>query len=134
MNDRFREILDTLPATPLRSRLEPYTELIQVLHEQKRSYREIARILAERCGVRVSHSTLYEFVQRHVTEAAFDGSDSQPDNRPANWQAKTKATTAHSDVKQRIEALKRKSPALPDELPPFRFDGSEPLRLKPEKP
>src|SRR4051794_40326498 len=63
MDERFQAILDSLPPRPLRSRLEPYTELIHELRRRGRSYREIAAILADRCGVRVAVHTVYNFVR-----------------------------------------------------------------------
>jgi hypothetical protein len=55
----FRE----LPERPARSRLEPYKKLIRGLLGRHRSYREIVRILAGECGVKVSVSTLHDFAR-----------------------------------------------------------------------
>jgi hypothetical protein len=51
MDDKFGGLLDSLPEKPPRSRLEPYSELIVELRRRGRTYREIARILAEKCKV-----------------------------------------------------------------------------------
>jgi hypothetical protein len=59
MNETFQTLLESLPPKRPRSQLEPYTELIQELRKRGRSYREIAGILAERCGVRVGIHTVY---------------------------------------------------------------------------
>src|ERR1017187_5089462 len=51
MDDKFGGLLDSLPEKPPRSRLEPYSELIVELRRRGRTYREMARILAEKCKV-----------------------------------------------------------------------------------
>jgi IS30 family transposase len=104
MEQRFLEILDHLPEMTSRSRLEPYKELIRELRRRQRSYREIARVLAEHCGIRVCHSTLHEFVERYL-----------PDE---------------SAVRAGYLAPRR---AAQDQPAGFQFDGSEPLRLRPGK-
>ncbi len=63
MDDKFQDILDSLPEKPPRSRLEPYTELIGELRRRGRTYREIRHILAEKCATQVSVSTLHGFLR-----------------------------------------------------------------------
>ena len=63
MDEAFQAILDSLPPKAARSKLEPYAELIRELRKRGRSYREIASILGERCGVTVGIHTVYNFVQ-----------------------------------------------------------------------
>jgi IS30 family transposase len=136
MNNRFREILDNLPDPTSRSCLAPYRDLIQELRYRKRSYREIAYVLAEKCGIRVSLSTLHEFVQRHLSKKRRSlvvctkraTRDHIAALRPEeNWSA------TQEEVRQRIEALKRKPSGSPNQPTGFEFDASEPLRLRPEK-
>ena len=134
MNDRFHEILDELTDAAPRSRLRPYTELIRALRYRKRSYREIARVLAEKCGVRVSHSTLHEFVRRHLPNKLGGPTSSRP--HPAEKMAinvKGNPTITKGEISEQIDALRRKPVAGPDESTAFHFDSSEPLRLKPGK-
>jgi hypothetical protein len=69
MNETLKAILDSLPPKQPRSKLEPYTELIQELRNRGRSYREIAVILAERCGVRVGIHTVYNFARVRAATA-----------------------------------------------------------------
>ena len=59
----FKEILDNLPEKPPRSRLEPYRELILEMRRRGRPLREIAKVLAEKCGVSVVPSTIHDFVK-----------------------------------------------------------------------
>ena len=130
MNDRFRKILDRLPDATPRSCLEPYKELIQELRHRKRTYREIARVLAKECGIRVSHSTLYEFVQRHLsTRSAVDCAAPRAASNIATHPAETRLARP-DEVRERIAALKRKPATGPDQPKTFQFDGTEPLRLK----
>jgi len=131
MNDQFRKILEDLPKARPRSRLEPYQELIWELRDQRRPYREIAQLLADRCGVRVSHSTLHEFVHRHFQDRT------EPSARVSE-EAKTdpvnvSRSVAQQEITKRIDALKRKQPNRPNDSTGFQFDDSEPLRLKPGK-
>jgi len=125
MNDRFREILDSLPDAIPRSCLEPYKELIQELRRRKRPYREIAGVLARECGIRVSHSTLYEFVQRHLSKNLSKNRTSAEDCAEAQGRP-----ARRDEVRERIAALKREPVRSPNQPTTFQFDGTEPLRLK----
>jgi hypothetical protein len=60
MDGQFKDILDSLPEKSPRSRLSPYRELIDELRRRDRTFREIAQILAEKCGVETAakHSVL----------------------------------------------------------------------------
>jgi len=135
MNDRFREILDGLPNTTSRSCLEPYKELIQELRRRRRAYREIAHVLREKCGVRVSHSTLHEFVQRHLsTESEGDCEGPPAVTNIGRHHLAEARPTRRDQVTERIEALKREAIISPNQPKPFQFDGTEPLRLKSGRP
>jgi hypothetical protein len=79
----------------------------------------------------VSHSTLHEFVQRHVsTRAAEDcagplavstiGPHHLVETRPA----------ARHEVRERIETFKREPISSPNQAKTSQFDGTQPLRLK----
>src|SRR6516225_203817 len=136
MNDRFREILDSLPHAKPRSCLEPYKQLIQELRFRKRPYREIVHVLAAECGIRVSHSTLHEFVQRHLSarrKSAEDCSQLQAAQKLATKHISEGRPATGGRVMERIEALKRKVENSPKEPRGFQFDSSQPLRLKPGK-
>ena len=63
MDAKFQAILDSLPPKAPRSKLEPFTELIAELRKRERSYRQIADLLKERCGLSVGVHTLYSFVR-----------------------------------------------------------------------
>ena len=131
MNDQFRKILDDLPNARPRSRLEPYKELIWELRDRSRPYREIAQLLAERCGVRVSPSTLHEFVQRYFRDRTAPSA--RPSEEVTLSGVDANRTAAEHEIKQRIDALKRKQTGGRHDSSTFQFDDSEPLRLKPGK-
>lgn len=63
MDAKFQAILDSLPPKAPRSKLEPFAELIAELRKRERSYRQIADLLKERCGLSVGVHTLYSFVR-----------------------------------------------------------------------
>ena len=54
MKDQLQEILDSLDEKTPRSRLAPYRDFIAKLRRRKYTYREIRRILREKCQVQVS--------------------------------------------------------------------------------
>ena len=59
---KFEAILNSLPAKELRSRLEPYSELITEMRKRGHSYREITQVLKKSCGLKVGTSTVNDFV------------------------------------------------------------------------
>ena len=63
MDANLKKLLDELPDKPPRSRLEPYREFIEELRTKGRTYRNIAEILAEKCGVQVTGSGVHDFVR-----------------------------------------------------------------------
>ena len=145
MDDNFQDILDSLPARPSRSRLEPYGGLIEELLRRSRTYREIARILAEKCQLQVSISTIHDFVRLRSR------SKRNPSNRRAAASAekmkvsigraegKTRASAEEQEippvdeVHQRITALKLRPVPAQTNPEKFHYDPSEPLRLPPER-
>ena len=61
MDTDLKKILAELPIKPPRSRLEPYREFIEELRSRGRTYRDIAEILAEKCGLHVTASGVHDF-------------------------------------------------------------------------
>ncbi len=146
MDDKLQVILDSLPEKPPRSRLEPYRELIDELRRRGRTYREIARILVEKCQLQVSRSTVHDFVRgrsrtkpkpakRKTPRSAETTSVSQP----AVTGRTTGANTANQgrppvdEVQQRIAALKLRPAPEQTSRRQFHYDPSEPLRLPPKR-
>jgi hypothetical protein len=139
MDDRLKDILDTLPTKSPRSRLEPYREFIQELRRRGRAYRDIASILSEKCQVQVSASGVHDFVRtryrseqksRRRAKATIISAAA-----PVLPQIETAATAAKVDapveaVRRKIAALKARKSVVEPTPEGFRFDPSEPLRLK----
>jgi len=137
MDNKFQIILDTLPKKPPRSRLEPYRELIDELRRRGRTYREIVRILAEKCQLQVSRSTVNDFVLVRYRAKRKSPKRRSPGSREITSLSPTVATEGarkqedapRNEVWQRINTLKlrpRTSPKGPDQ---FHYDPNEPLRL-----
>src|SRR5207253_7850661 len=63
MEGKLDEILDGLPEKPPQSCLESLCDFINELRRSKRTYREIAQILEEKCQLRVSKSTVHRFLR-----------------------------------------------------------------------
>jgi hypothetical protein len=136
MDERLRQILETLPEKPPRSRLEPFREFIGKLREQGRTYRDIAVILAERCELRISATAVHNFVRSRSREKPEPrmrrtGQSGPPRNRSTErGRSVVEANGALHDVQQRIQALKRRSEEAQPAPQGFQFDPDEPLRLK----
>jgi IS30 family transposase len=134
MEEAFQAILDSLPPKPARSKLEPYAELIRELRKRGRSYREIASILAERCGVRVGIHTVYNFVQvrnKAKSKPSTGEREKVAAAAPSNSVAET-SSPVPGDVDARIQALKQRTTAAraPGAEKVFHYDENEPLRLQ----
>jgi hypothetical protein len=141
MDDKLQDILDSLPAKPPRSRLEPYRELIDELRRRSRTYREIAQILTEKCQVRVSASTIHDFIRvrskaklkspKRPAPSSAAATKPIPTVEAGSIEAKiAKGERGPSDeVQQRISALKMRSAPGPTSPQQFHYDPGEPLRL-----
>jgi hypothetical protein len=134
MNETFKAILDSIPPKRPRSKLEPYTELIQELRKRGRSYREIAGILAERCGVRVGIHTVYNFVRvRAATakEASGMKAAAERSSLAANLGSANIAPERDGDVWHRIRALKERPVAAQTQGTEkvFHYDETQALQL-----
>jgi IS30 family transposase len=140
MDDKLSEILDRLPPKPPRSRLDPHAALIEELRRRGRTYREIARVLAEDCRVQSSPSNIYYFVRLRAREAkqakALQAKQNQAgpfgSSKVASVQTTVRNTASQGnlphDVAQRIAAFKQRK--IPPPTPAgFHFDPDEPLQL-----
>jgi len=134
MSRKLQDILDSLPGKPPHSRLEPYRALIGELRRRKRTYREIVSILAEKCDLHVSVSTLHDFVRLRSRAALKHPRATRPRNVGSQMLPHAKLRPEESsptdDVQRRISALRER--AAPTERHPsqrFDYDPNEPLRL-----
>jgi hypothetical protein len=139
MEANFQEILDSLIEKPPRSRLERYRDLIEELLERGRTYREIRNILAEKCNVRVSLSTLHRFAVPHLPlrDGARQslpslGTNGTKIRAPGKKQSSVGNQQHLDQVRQRIAALKTRN-FTQTKPEGFSYDPDQPLRLLPRK-
>jgi hypothetical protein len=123
----FKEILDSLPERPLRSRLEPYRELILEMRRRGRPFREIVHVLDEKCGVHVVASTVHDFVKSARTRER----DHEPNVVENSRQGATRLEEGpiHDELDDRIAALKARKAQSRTAPKRFQFVSGEPLRL-----
>ena len=142
VSSHFRAIIDALPEKPPRSRLEPFSELIDELRRRRRSYREIVSVLAEKCDLRVSISTIHDFVRAKSKEAKKAAKllrTSVPSTDIRNPESTALRRSAPQlnqgnptaeEVQRRIAAVKqRKVPPSTNPSEGFQYNPDEPLRL-----
>jgi hypothetical protein len=135
MDDRFQEILDNLPPKRPRSHLEPYGELVQELCRWGTTYRKIAEILADKCQLETSASTVHDFVHAHLR-------GNKPGKRQPTAASRIElgdaarrvagispAQSPSDDVRRRIASLKLRSAPAGTKPKEFQYDPDEPLRL-----
>jgi hypothetical protein len=119
MEPVHQTILDSLPKTTYRSKLEPHRELIRELRRKGRTYREVARLFDERLGLYVAPSTLHSFVKVRAKHRKRTQFELPP----------LELAAADSPVLERVAALRSK-PALRNSKPSrFVFRENEPLTL-----
>jgi IS30 family transposase len=136
MDANLQEILDNLDEKTPRSRLDPYRELILELRRRNRTYREIMQILADRCQVRVSISTLHDFLHaQQQMDSRLRKQKSKEQNSP-NPKEQLQETAkyreenpAMKDIRQRIAALKQRQLPPHTNAPRFIYDPTQPLHL-----
>jgi hypothetical protein len=141
--DDFAEILENLPQKPARSCLERYGALIDELLRMGWTYRAIARILADKCDVHVSISTIHHFMRRRRKMKQYSAKGQRPGPRTqASAGTEEKGISATEGklkldiVYQKIAALKQRPVTAPNAANPFQYDPEEPLQLipRPEPP
>jgi hypothetical protein len=137
---RFKAIVDSLPEKRPRSRLEPYTELIDHLRKLGRTYREIERILLEKCGIHAPRCTINDFVRQRsrrksktqkspplsVENANLPTTASAGEKEPSHAK---KDLPEIDDTYRRIAALKQSKPSAAKTADLFHYDPNEPLRI-----
>jgi hypothetical protein len=122
------KILDNIPERPGPSKLAPFESVIYSLRRKRRTYREIAAILASEFHLTVSKTAVHEYVRVRAR-----GLRKQYELPTPGAQAPAAITLPGVvDVRARIEAFKlRKQPeASPSRR--FEYTEGEPLILMPE--
>lgn len=132
VDQQIADILDSLPPKTPRSRLEPYRELIREMRRRGRTYREIAQVLGERCGVQIAASSVHEFVRRRARAKPVPSMEAATPVLPTAPVPQKQVEPASTDeMRQRIQAIKeRPAPAAREAKPVFRYNENEPLRVK----
>jgi len=145
MDPRFTTILNNLSARPLRSRLEPYHELILEMRKRGRSYREIAHVLKQSCGLTVGTSTVNDFVLactkstiKRASPAAVELVVTGKDNNRFIGTYKAKkdlegvisTSKALEDIARKIKEVKDQPPQTRKKKLLFEYNPDEPLRLQ----
>jgi hypothetical protein len=136
MEANLQEILDNLDKKVPRSSLAPYRDLILELRRRNRTYREILQILADHCQIRVSISTLHNFLHGQQRTDSKRGNQKNrvkkapsPDEQLPEPIKSGEETRVLSDIQQRIAVLKRQQTALRPNAPRFTYDPDQPLHL-----
>jgi len=83
MDDDLNAILNSLPVKPPRSRLEPHLALITEMRKRDRTYREIAQVLRDVCGLSVGASTVHDFVRMRSRPRPRLRSEATPESTSA---------------------------------------------------
>jgi hypothetical protein len=138
MDPIISKLLDELPDKPPRSKLEPHADVISALRRKRHTYREIAEFFREQLSITVSPSTIHDFVRvrrgrrKRNVGSAQDGVPSDPKalHRP---KATENPSAADEGARQRIAALKRRTPAE-EPQPLFKYEEDEPLKLHRKPP
>ena len=128
---QIQALLQGLPERAIRSGLEPYREVVLELRRRSFSYRQIAKLLADRCGFEISHSAIHDFVRKHGAMPPLvnpNGAEEPPVASAPSTSPEQRG--ADSSIRERIEALKRQKPAPQAEETGFRFDPAKPLHLE----
>jgi hypothetical protein len=133
MDDKFKAILDSLPKKRQRSKLEPYTELINQLRRRGHTYREIAHLLAEKCDLIVASSTLVRFVAARSKEqrkrVKHHESRKTRSTVPTSIKVNVISATENDDLWKRIEVLKQQPAKSVQPSKRFEYDPDQPLHL-----
>jgi hypothetical protein len=143
-DELFKAIVDSLPEKRPRSRLEPYAQLIDQLRKLGRTYREIERILSEKCGIHAPRCTINDFVRQRsrrkikiqkspslsVENANLPTTASADEKEPSRAQ---KQMPEIDDIYRRIAAVKQSKPSAAKTADLFHYDPNEPLHL-PKRP
>jgi hypothetical protein len=140
MDANLKEIINNLDEKAPRSRLGPYRDLIRELRRLNRTYREILQILSDRCQIRVSISTLHDFmrIQRRIDSQLKKRRSKEQislalDEKPQRPVCLNEDISALEDVQQRIATLKQRTTPTKTAAPRFSYDPSQPLHLPPKK-
>lgn len=148
MDPKFKTVLSKLPPKQPSSRLEPYRHLILEMRKRGRSYREIANVLRQSCGMKVGSSTVNDFVlarpkssTKCVGGGNYELSVTNRNNEALVGNISTcknkKCVEVSISTPKALEGIARKIKAVKDQPPTshkkkllFEYNPDEPLRLQ----
>jgi hypothetical protein len=135
MEEQFQRILTKAAQKTGRSRLEPFSELIEQLRQRGLTYRDISEILTKELQVQVPKSTVNDFVRTQARErrnAARRLSRRESTSTPAAPKLSSPSSTqrpSDDKVRQKIAELKARKPVAEPAADGFQYNPDEPLRL-----
>jgi hypothetical protein len=119
----MQALLDSIPDSPTRSRLEPYRELIRGLRQKRQTFAEIAQILLIHYNVRIDPSNIYRFVKLRRKQTQLELSAPQAPNIPSSPTIRAQPSGGNPAAKKRFHYDPEEGLTLSDEA----------LNLKPRK-
>jgi DNA-binding transcriptional MerR regulator len=130
MDDTIRTVLDQM-AEKSRSKLEPHADVIRELRRKGRTYQEIAEFFSERFDLKVAPSTIHAFVRVRARRHQRLRIELPPPNLRVTVSMDSDRPTTEdiSEVKKKIEALKRRPLIEQSTKPRFEYDEDQPLQL-----
>jgi hypothetical protein len=81
VNDLEKLLADDRPEPP-RSRLEPHLDFVRELRRRGRTFRRIAKMLEEKCGVKVAPGTIHAFLTAKKRRRQPPPQPKRPDVEP----------------------------------------------------
>ena len=122
MDSKMQTLLDSIPDSPTRSRLEPYRELIRALRQKRKTFTEIAQILLLNYNVRIDPSNIHRFVKVRSKQSRLEPAPPPP-NVPSSPNIVTQSAGGNAEPKKRFHYDPEEGLTLPGEA----------LNLKPRK-
>jgi IS30 family transposase len=125
MDKQLEDILNSLPPRAPRSRLEPYADLIDEMRRRSWTFRDIARVLGEKCNAEVSPSNVHHFVKLRTLKTnrgkrTIVTSRATLSPQTASVSKRNARADAATDVYRRIATIRQraeKSSASPEGIP-----------------
>lgn len=141
MNENIRNLIESLPDRPARSKLAPYAEVILGLVAKRQTYREIAAFLLEHLEVSAAPSTIHAFVQVQARQSHCQSPEAtKKPTGPVHAGMHHVAPAQESDdkppekdLREQIRTFQRRQPVSLSEPARFTYDPDQPLTLEPER-
>ena len=125
MDAYLRDLVAAVPASPPRSKLEPYYEVIRELRRKRCTYRQVAQFFTERLRIQVAPSTIHAF----VAVRAKRGCKSAYELPPSEISETAAPIAETSQDPDPIAVLKQRRLASTPEPPRFEYAEDKPLEL-----